>query len=122
MPIRRVTNVIMETTVLVDLTEFDFANRKAQSVANIIGVPHTGIRTPAHEDSHEFSGKRPVGEPNQFIISGSFLNVPMHEWRPVVIIIGMQMHWILALPVLNFVPLRVGASPVTPNSVDPFAR
>src|SRR5439155_20203132 len=45
----------------------------------------------------------------------------MCEWLPVVVVIGMQVHWVLALPGFYFVLLRVRRCPANANRVYRFS-
>src|SRR5215471_848998 len=79
------------------------------------------MRTPAHQDPHELNRARTLCESNHFIAAVRILDVSMCEWLPVVVIVGLQMHRIIARPVFNAVVTGVRGSPVNANGIHWFA-
>src|SRR5437867_12588213 len=101
MPIVPVTNTIMKTTALIEISEFDLANRKAKPIANVVrGLP-AGSRTVAHHDSHELNRPRALSESDEFIPAVSVIHISLRERLPVVDIVWVQMHRTCSRPVLD---------------------
>src|SRR5437588_10030580 len=101
MQIMHVTNTIMKTTALIEISEFDLANRKAKPIANVVrGLP-AGARTVAHHDSHELNRSRALSESDEFILAVSVIYISSREWLPVVVIVRVQMHRIVSRPVFD---------------------
>src|SRR5437867_5819993 len=121
MPIMPVTNTIMKTTGLIEISEFDLANRKAKPIANVVeGLP-AGSRTVAHHDSHELNRSRSFSEFNEFIPAVSVIYISSREWLPVVIV-RVQMHRIVSRPVLDSELPGIRCAPMNPNGVDRLSR
>ena len=76
----------------------------------------------AHYDAHESDRTWTLSESNELIAAVSMINISMCEWLPVLIVIGVQMHWIVARPVLNPILCGVRRSPKNADGVDWFAR
>src|SRR5262245_50516831 len=78
------------------------------------------MRPPAHQDSHELHGVRTVCQPNQFITAVSIINFSIPEQLPVVVVVEVQVHRIVARPVLDAISRRVRGSPMDSDRVDGF--
>src|ERR1051326_940929 len=96
MAIASTPNVIMKVIMFIDVAHLDLPNREAQPIANVVRRLRTRARAVAHEDSHELSGARTLSESNQFIAAVTVMNTSVREWLPVVVIVGVQMHWVVA--------------------------
>src|SRR5207244_12629494 len=98
MPIVPVTNTIMKTTALIEISEFDLANRKAKPIANIVrGLP-AGSRTVAHHDSHELNRSRAPSESDEFIPAVSVISFSSRVCMPVYGFVRVQVHRIVSRP------------------------
>src|SRR5437867_9184776 len=120
MPIVPVTNTIIKSTALIEISEFDVANRKAKPIANVVrGLP-AGSRTVASHDSHELNRSRALSESDEFIRAVSVIYISSREWLPVVVIVRVRMHRIVSRPVFDSELPGVGRGPVNSNGVDRF--
>src|SRR6266516_449279 len=122
MPMVRVTNVIMKTTMLIDVPDLDLANCKPEPVADVIGRLCAGPRAVVHHNSYESDPTWTVGESNEFIATVSVIDVSVPERLPVVLIICMQVHRIVPRPIFDAVPCGVRRSPMDANRVHRFGR
>src|SRR5205807_517900 len=121
MSVGRTVDIIVKTAVLLDFPEFNLTNGKPQPVANVIRWLRAGSRTMAHYDAHESDRTWTLSESNELIAAASMINISMCKWLPVLIVIGVQMHWIVARPVLNAILCGVRRSPKNADGVDWFA-
>ena len=80
------------------------------------------MRAAAHDDPHESSRTRALGEPNEFFAAASVINISLREDLPVVIVIGVQVHRIVTGPVFDFVLPGVRRAPMNPNGVHRLLR
>src|SRR4030095_10023723 len=78
------------------------------------------MRTPAHHDSHELHGATTVCQSNQFTAAVSLINFSILEQLPVVFVVRLQVHRILARPILDAISRRVRNSPMDSDRVDWF--
>src|SRR5438093_10619049 len=122
MSVGRTADVIVKTVVLLDFPEFNLTNGKPQPVANVIRWLRAGSRTMAHYDAHESDRTWTLSESNELIAAVSMINISMCEWLPVLIVIGVQMHWIVALPVINAIQCCVRRCAKNADGVICFAR
>src|SRR5438128_2031901 len=122
MSIARVTNVITKTTMAIDFPELNFANRKSNAVANIVGRLRARSRTPVHHNSYESDPTWALGESNQFIATMCIIDSSVRERLPVVIIIGVQVHRIVTGPVFHSTMLCVRRAPMNTNGVNWLRR
>src|SRR5438309_2827475 len=122
MPIARMTNMIAKMIMLIDVPELDLANRKPQSIANVIRGLRAGLGAMAQHDPHESNRTWALGEPNEFFTAMGIIDISMRKRLPVVIVIRVQMHWIVARPVFHFVLLGIRRAPMNPDGVYRLAR
>ncbi len=59
------------------------------------------MRTPAHLDSHKLNRARTLCQSNQFTAAMSIIDFSICKRLPIVVIVGVQMHRIVARPVLD---------------------
>src|SRR5439155_26344131 len=122
MPIARVTDVIMETTTRIDLTELNLTNRKSKLITNVFGRLCGCSWTVAHYDAHKSDRTRTLGDSNRFIATASISDISMGEQLPVVIIIGVHVHRIVARPIFDSILLGVRRPPMDADGVHRFRR
>src|SRR5437667_11854373 len=122
MSVGRMADIIVKTAVLLDFPELNLTNGKPQPVANVIRWLRAGSRTMAHYDAHESDRTWTLSESNELIAAVSMINISMCEWLPVLIVIGVQMHWIVARPVLHLELLGIRQAPMNAHGVHRFAR
>src|SRR6266576_155179 len=120
MPIVPVTNTIVEMIAIIEISEFDLANRKPESVANVVRGSPAGSRTEGHHDSHELNASRAPGELDEFIPTVCVIYISLREWMPLVVIVRVQMHRIVSRPVFDPELPGVRGAPVNSNCVDRF--
>src|SRR5437762_8470378 len=116
MPIVPVTNTIVEMIAIIEISEFDLANRKPESVANVVRGSPARSRTVGHHDSHELNESRAPGELDEFIPTVCVIYISLREWLPVVVIVRVQMHRIVSRPVFDPELPRVRGAPVNSGS------
>src|SRR6266436_5283186 len=122
MPIVPVTNTIMKTTAIIEVSEFDLANRNSKPIANVVrGLP-AGARTVAHHDSHELNRSQALSESDEFIPALSVIYISSRGWLPAVVIVRWQMHRIVSRPVFDSELLGIRCAPMNPNGVDRLSR
>src|ERR1700758_974142 len=122
MPIVPVTNTIVKMIAIIEISEFDLANRKPESVANVVRGSPAGSRTAGHHDSHELNESRAPGEFDEFIPTGCVIYISLREWLPVVVIVRVQMHRIVSRPVFDPELPGIRCAPTNPNGVDRISR
>src|SRR5438093_13004119 len=122
MSVGRTADVIVKTVVLLAFSGLMLTNGKPQPVAYVIRWLRAGSRTMAHYDAHESDRTWTLSESNELIAAVSMINISMCEWLPVLIVIGVQMHWIVARPVLNAILCVVRRFPKIEYGVVWFAR
>src|SRR5438093_3808900 len=122
MAIGRVTDVIMEMTKRIYLTELNLTNRKSKLITNVIGRLCACSWTVAHDNAHKSDRTRTLGDSNRFIANASISDISMGERLPVVIIIGVQVHRIVARPIFDSILLGVRRTPMNADGVHRFRR
>src|SRR6266513_1984614 len=78
------------------------------------------MRTAAHLDSHKLNGARTLCQSNQFTAAMSIVDFSICERLPIVFFVGVQMHRIVAEPVLDTISCGVRGSPMNSERVDQF--
>src|SRR4030095_14602494 len=64
----------------------------------------------------------PVSESSESIAAMSIIDICVFEWLPVVVIIGVQVHWIVTRPVFDAIPCGVRRYPMNTDGIDQLAR
>src|ERR1700730_17971388 len=100
-------DVIVKTSSAIDTPELNLANRKSESIANVIRHLRTCLRTPAHYDADEANRKCFCTQPNRFVAARSAVQLTVWKKTPLIFPIGVQMHWIIAAPIFDSVLLGV---------------
>src|SRR5207245_3490344 len=101
----------------VDIRELNLADRKSESIANVVRYLRACLRTAAHYDADKANRKWFCRQPNRFIAARSAVQRTVWKKTPLIFPIGVQMHRIIAVPVLHSVLLGVWRTPMNPNVV-----
>ena len=72
-------DAILKMPLIVDSADVDLADCKSNAVANIVRGLRACSRTPAHHDSHESGPTWVLGEPKEFIVAVTIVDISVHE-------------------------------------------
>src|ERR687887_1292212 len=95
----------------VGISELNLADRKSDSIANVIRGLCTCLRTPTHYDAHETDRKRFCTKPDRFVTARPALHFTVWKPTPLIFLIGVQMHRIVSAPVFDPVLFGVRCAP-----------
>src|SRR5207244_5452489 len=123
------TDVIVEMTAAtcragvgrrrVDIPELNLADRKSESIANVVGYLRTCLRTAAHYDAGKANRKWFCRQPNRFIAARSAVQRTVWKKTPLIFPIGVQMHRIITAPIFDSVLPGARRPPLSPNGRHP---
>src|SRR6267143_5333875 len=107
-----VTDVVLELTEIVRLAKADFADGKSKMIPDIRGRLRSRSRTRVHQDAHKLNRNSVTTEASDNIATGAIAYHSLGKHPPVIVPVDVQMHRVIAGPILNPKLSGMGHSPL----------